>query len=134
MLREVKEMMWECEKGVWDRMQLGAALGRRIIHGLESLASSQAALRVHAARGSLCFCIWQSTAAQQQLASCCDTGLSLSPLDETFFVSWVHREWYPFNPFCLVFNVSGSGFLAFVFIFTMLPWLVQSLGHFSLQS
>lgn len=33
------------------------------------------------------------------------------------FVSWVHGECYPFKPFCLLFNVSGSGFLAFVCIY-----------------
>lgn len=127
--------MWECEKGVWDRMQLGAALGRRVVHGLESLASPRAAMRVHAARGSLCFCIWQSTAGQQQLARSCDTGLSLSPLDETFLLAGPMESVIPSGLFAYFLMSVVLGVLhLFVFIFTMLPWLIQSLGHFSLQS
>ena len=71
-------MMWEREMWVWDRTWLGTALGWRIVRGSESPASPRAAVRVHAGTGSLCFRIWQSSTEQQQFASCCDTGLSLT--------------------------------------------------------
>lgn len=110
-------MMWVCDMRVWDRTWLETALGWRIVRGSEGPASPWAAVHVHAGTGSMCFCIWQSSTEQQEFASCCDTGLSLTHglfCGPNFSVNWAHKGYSPCKPSFQAFNDSVSGCLAFV--------------------